>query len=108
MNSYFYLSIAIISEVIATTLLPATLGFTRILPTLGCVIGYASAFYFLSLATLNIPAAVAYAIWCGAGIVLIALIGAMRGNMPNMDTIFGIILIVIGVSLINMNAKPVC
>ncbi|AQS37127.1 cation/cationic drug transporter [Shewanella psychrophila] len=108
MNSYFYLSIAIISEVIATTLLPATLGFTRILPTLGCAIGYACAFYFLSLATTTIPTAVAYTIWCGAGIVLIALIGAIKGNMPNLDTIFGMILIVIGVSLINMNAKPVC
>ncbi|MPY21373.1 QacE family quaternary ammonium compound efflux SMR transporter [Shewanella psychropiezotolerans] len=108
MNSYFYLSIAIISEVIATTLLPVTLGFTRILPSLGCAIGYASAFYFLSLATANIPTAVVYAIWCGAGIVLIALIGAIRGDIPNMDTIFGMILIIIGVSLINMNTKAIC
>ncbi|WP_076408467.1 multidrug efflux SMR transporter [Shewanella sp. UCD-KL12] len=108
MNSYLYLSIAIVSEVIATTLLPATHGFTRILPTLGCAIGYASAFYFLSLATTDIPTAVAYAIWCGAGIVLIALIGAIKGGIPNMDTIFGMILIVIGVALINMNTDPTC
>ncbi|ABV36127.1 small multidrug resistance protein [Shewanella sediminis HAW-EB3] len=103
MNSYLYLAIAIISEVIATTLLPITMGFTRILPSLACVIGYGSAFYFLSLATAHIPTAVAYAIWCGAGIVLIALIGALQGNMPNLDTIFGMVLIIIGVSLINMN-----
>ncbi|WP_394388152.1 DMT family transporter [Shewanella woodyi] len=103
MSSYFYLSIAIISEVIATSLLPVTHGFTRLIPSLGCGIGYASAFYFLSLATAQIPTAVAYAIWCGAGIVLIALIGAIKGNMPNLDTIFGMTLIIIGVALINMN-----
>ncbi|WP_394200450.1 DMT family transporter [Shewanella waksmanii] len=103
--SYLYLAIAIVSEVFATMLLPTTQGFAKPLPSIGCALGYASAFYFLSLATQYIPTAVAYAIWCGAGIVLIALIGMLRGNLPNLDTIFGMILIIIGVALINMNTQ---
>ncbi|WP_299787978.1 multidrug efflux SMR transporter [uncultured Shewanella sp.] len=103
MNSYLYLAIAIISEVVATTLLPVTAGFSRLLPSMACGIGYASAFYFLSLATTHISTAVAYAIWCGAGIVLIVLIGAIQGNVPNLDTVFGMVLIIIGIALINMN-----
>ncbi|WP_108947005.1 DMT family transporter [Shewanella halifaxensis] len=104
MNSYFYLILAIICEVIATSLLPVTMGFSRLIPSIACGIGYAGAFYFLSLASVSIPTHVAYAIWCGAGIVLITLIGMFLGKMPNLDTLFGMILIVIGVALINMNS----
>ncbi|GIU24514.1 SMR family transporter [Shewanella schlegeliana] len=104
MNSYFYLSLAIVSEVIATSLLPVTMGVSRLLPSIGCGVGYGAAFYFLSLATNSIPTHVAYAIWCGAGIVLITMLGIFMGKMPNLDTIFGMILIVIGVALINMNS----
>ncbi|NKF51952.1 QacE family quaternary ammonium compound efflux SMR transporter [Shewanella sp. WXL01] len=102
MNSYICLSIAIVSEVIATCLLPVTAGFTRFLPSLGCALGYASAFYFLSLATANIPTAIAYAIWCGAGIILISLMGMLRGQIPNIETIIGMVLVIIGVAMINI------
>lgn len=98
-----YLAIAIISEVIATTLLPLTVGFTRLIPSIGCALGYACAFYFLSLATAGgLSSSTAYAIWCGLGIVLIALVQALGGNIPNVNTIIGILLIVGGVVMINL------
>ncbi|MDG3086491.1 SMR family transporter [Vibrio hannami] len=98
-----YLAIAIISEVIATTLLPLTQGFTKLMPSLGTAAGYAGAFYFLSLATAGgMSSSTAYAIWCGTGIVLIALVQAVLGNIPNANTMIGILLIVGGVTMINM------
>ncbi len=99
-----YLAIAIISEVIATTLLPITNGFTKLLPSVGCAAGYASAFYFLSLATAGgMNSSTAYAIWCGVGIVLIALVQAVLGNVPNANTVLGILLIIGGVTMINLS-----
>ncbi|WP_375749113.1 DMT family transporter [Vibrio sp. HN007] len=98
-----YLAIAIVSEVLATTLLPLTNGFTKVMPSIGCAAGYAGAFYFLSLATAGgMSSATAYAIWCGAGIALIALVQVLLGNIPNAHTIIGVLLIIGGVTMINM------
>ncbi|CAM4136411.1 DMT family transporter [Vibrio agarivorans] len=102
----FYLAIAIISEVIATTLLPFTNGFTKFAPSVGCALGYAAAFYFLSLATASgMSSSTAYAIWCGVGIVLIALVQAMFGKVPNGQVIVGLLLIVSGVTMINLGGN---
>jgi len=69
-----WLALAIICEVFATSFLKVSEGFTRPLPSLAVAVGYALAFYCLSMALRTIPVGVAYAIWCGAGIVLITVI----------------------------------
>ncbi|GAB2645400.1 SMR family transporter [Vibrio panuliri] len=98
-----YLALAILSEVVATTLLPLTQAFTRLAPSVGCIAGYIAAFYFLSLATAaGMNSATAYAIWCGVGIVLLALVQALIGNVPNVATVIGMLLIVTGVTVINL------
>ena len=71
--NYVFLSVAIVFEVIATTALKQTEGFTRLLPSLVTVGGYALAFYFLSLPLRTMPVGIIYAIWSGAGIVILAL-----------------------------------
>ncbi len=73
--NYLYLVVAILFEVIATTALKQTEGFTRLLPSLVSIGGYALAFYFLSLPLRTMPVGVVYAIWCGAGIIFITAIG---------------------------------
>lgn len=99
--SYLYLAIAIVCEVIGTSALKATEGFTRLGPSLVVVVGYALAFYFLSLTLKTVPVGVAYAIWSGVGVALITLIGWLvfkqRLDLP---AILGILLIVAGVVVI--------
>lgn len=98
---YLYLAIAVISEVIATTALKASDGFTQPGPSLIVVIGYAVAFYFLALVLKTLPVGLAYAIWAGAGIALVALIAAvLYREIPDWPALLGMGLIVIGVILI--------
>ncbi|MET3842891.1 small multidrug resistance pump [Bradyrhizobium sp. OAE829] len=72
--TYLYLGIAILSEVVATTFLKLSDGFSKPLPSLVTVAGYAVAFYFLSLTLRSLPTGVVYAVWSGVGVVLIATI----------------------------------
>jgi small multidrug resistance pump len=99
--AYLYLMVAIVFEVIGTSALKATAGFTRLLPSLIVVAGYGIAFYFLALALKTIPVGVAYAIWSGVGVALITLIGWLvfkqRLDGP---ALAGIFLIVAGVVVI--------
>ena len=74
-SNYLYLGLAIVAEVAATSCLKQSEGFTRLWPSVVTVLGYALAFYFLSLTLRTVPTGVAYAIWSGAGIVLISLVG---------------------------------
>lgn len=101
--SWMYLAIAIAAEIVATTALKATEGFSRLYPTIITLIGYAVAFWFLSLTLRTIPVGIAYAVWSGAGIVAISLIGYFLYNQ-HLDTpaLIGIVLIVIGVLVINI------
>ena len=78
---YLYLIVAIISEVIATSALKETLGFSKLLPSLIVVKGYSTSFYFLSLVLKYLPIGITYAIWSGAGIVLLNLIGYLIFNL---------------------------
>ena len=99
---YFYLAIAIASEVAGTMSLKASEGFTRLVPSIVVVIGYASAFYFLSLCLQRLSIGTAYAIWAGAGIVLIALLGLLiYGERLDAPAVVGMALIVTGVVVIN-------
>jgi small multidrug resistance pump len=108
MQQWLFLSIAIVSEVMATSALKASAGFTRPLPSLVVVLGYGVAFYFLSLTLKTLPVGVAYAIWSGAGVALIALIGwAFLGQRLDAPAILGLALIVAGVVVINVFSKSV-
>jgi small multidrug resistance pump len=108
MQQWLFLSIAIVSEVMATSALKASVGFTRPLPSLVVVVGYGVAFYFLSLTLKTVPVGVAYAIWSGAGVALIALVGwAFLGQRLDAPAILGLALIVAGVVVINVFSKTV-
>ncbi len=75
MNGWWFLLVAIVSEVIGSTGLKASQGFSKLGPSLVVALGYASAFYFMSLALKTIPLNTAYAVWSGLGTALIALLG---------------------------------
>lgn len=103
---YLYLALAIVCEVIATSALKAAAGFTRAGPSLLVVAGYAAAFYFLSLTLRSLPIGVAYAIWSGAGVALIALIGwLVYGQRLDAAAFAGIALIVAGVAVIQLFSR---
>ena len=104
--SYFYLALAILSEVVATSFLKASEGFTRTGPTAIMAVGYGAAFYCLSLALRDIPTGIAYAIWSGVGIVLITLIAwAIRGEKLDAPALIGMALIVAGVVVMNLFSR---
>lgn len=108
MHPYLSLAIAIISEVIATTALKSSDGFSKLGPSLLVVIGYAISFYFLSLSLKAIPIGIAYAIWSGCGIILIsALAFFMFGQKLDLPAIIGLALIIIGVLVVNLFSKTV-
>jgi len=104
--NYAYLVIAIVFEVMATTALKETNGFTRLAPSLVSVAGYALAFYFLSLPLRTMPVGVVYAIWCGAGIILVTLIGwTWLRQALDMPAMIGMGFIIVGVGIINLLSK---
>jgi small multidrug resistance pump len=101
--NYAYLLAAIMCEVIATSALKAADGFTRLGPSLVVVLGYGLAFFCLSLTLRTIPVGIAYALWSGIGIVLIALAGWVFYRQPlDWPAIIGMALIVAGVVVINL------
>jgi small multidrug resistance pump len=103
MPQWIFLSIAIVCEVIGTSALKASDGFTRLWPSVIVIVGYAAAFYFLSLTLKTIPVGVAYAVWAGAGVALIALIGWLYfGQTLDAPAIIGMLLIVAGVVVLNV------
>ena len=108
MQPWIYLAVAIVSEVIATSFLKAAEGFTRLWPSLIVVAGYLLAFYLLSLTLKTIPVGVAYAIWSGVGIVLIALSGwLVLGQSLDTPALIGLALIIAGVAVINVFSRSV-
>jgi small multidrug resistance pump len=106
--AYLYLAIAIVAEVIATSALKAADGFTRLWPSLVVGVGYIVASYFLSLTLRTMSIGVAYAIWCGVGIVLVALIGwILLGQKLDAAALGGMVLIIAGVAVINLYSSSV-
>lgn len=100
---YLYLTIAIVAEVIATSALKASEGFTNVGPSVLVVVGYGIAFYFLSLVLKTVPVGFAYAIWSGLGMVLVAIVGTLVfGQKLDMPAMFGMLLIIIGVVIMNL------
>jgi small multidrug resistance pump len=104
--TFVYLVLAIVAEVIATSALKASMGFTRPLPSLVVVVGYGLAFYLLGLVLRTLPVGVAYAIWAGLGIVLVTLVGiVVFGEKPDLPAVIGITLIVAGVVMLQVFSK---
>ncbi|BCF88754.1 MULTISPECIES: multidrug efflux SMR transporter [Paraburkholderia] len=103
---YALLGIAIVAEVIATSALRASEGFTRLVPALVVLLGYGISFYCLSLTLKSLPVGIVYAIWSGVGIVLITLVAiVMYRQVPDMAAVAGLSLIVAGVVVLNLFSK---
>ncbi len=101
--SYLYLGIAIIAEVVATSALKSSQGFTKPLASIVVVVGYCIAFYCLSIVLKTIPIGIAYAIWVGLGIVLITIVGYFFYQQKlDSAAVIGMTLIVGGVVIINV------
>ncbi len=99
---YLFLALAIVSEVTATSFMKLSDGFTRPIPSIVTAIGYALAFYFLSLTLRTIPTGVAYALWSGAGIVLITGIAwIFQGQKLDAAALVGMGFILAGVIIMN-------
>jgi small multidrug resistance pump len=108
MTAYVHLGIAIVAEVIATSALKASEGFSRLGPALLTILGYGIAFYFLSLTLRTIPVGIAYAIWSGLGIVLISAVGWIWfRQVLDLPAVIGLGLIVAGVTVLNMFSRSV-
>lgn len=106
MSPYALLAIAIVAEVVATSAMRASEGFSRLVPSAVVVIGYGIAFYFLSLTLKSIPVGIVYAVWAGAGIVLITLVAlVLYRQVPDVPAIIGLGLIIAGVAVLNIFSK---
>ncbi len=103
MRTWFYLGLAIASEVAATASLKASEGFSKPVPSVVVLVGYAAAFYFLSLTLEDIPLGVAYAVWSGVGVATITLISVVYMDQKiDAGGVVGIGLIVLGVIVLRL------
>jgi small multidrug resistance pump len=108
MNAWIFLSIAIVAEVVGTSFLKLSEGFTRLGPSLAVVACYVLAFYMLALTLKTLPVGVAYAIWAGAGVALITLVGVIAFKQTlDLPAIAGIAMIVGGVLIIQLFSNAV-
>lgn len=108
LRTYLFLFIAIVFEIVATSALKASSQFSKLWPSVLTIIGYATAFYFLSLSLNKLNLGIAYAIWSGVGIVMISVVGLFLFKQKlDLPAIIGIILIICGVVVINIFSKAV-
>lgn len=106
MSPWLILAIAIVAEVIGTTALKASDGFTRLWPSAIVVVGYGVSFYCLSLVLRSIPVGITYAVWSGLGIVLISLVAfAVYGQRIDLAGLIGMGLIIAGVLVLNLFSR---
>ena len=106
MKGYLFLTLSIISEVFATTMLKLSEGFTVLGPSVAVALGYGISFYSLSLCLKTLPLSLAYAIWSGVGTALTVLVGIIIWHdMFNLYSALGIALIIGGVILLNQGDK---
>ena len=100
---YVLLGMAIVFEIIATTLLKASEGFSKLIPAAGCVVFYILCFYSFSKALLKIDLGVAYATWCAGGIVVTTVIAAVVfGQKLNTVGVIAVVMIVVGCVILNL------
>jgi len=103
MKYWLFLSLAIVSEVFATSALKASDGFTKLGPSVAVAVGYGAAFYLLSLTLRAIPVGIAYAVWSGVGIVLVSAIAwVLFDQRLDGPALLGISLILAGVVVLNV------
>ena len=106
MNAYIALIIAILTEVVGTSSLKASAGFSLLIPTILVFVGYGLAFYFRSIAVRTIPLGIVYALWSGLGSVLIVLVGwLVFKQVIDATAILGIALVVAGCIVPNVFSK---
>lgn len=106
MKNWLFLTIAILGEVVATTTLKSTNGFTKLFPSFVVLFGYGISFFFLSLSLKSIPVGIAYAVWAGLGVALVTLIAwVLYGQKMDAWAFVGIGLIVSGVAVLNLLSK---
>lgn len=106
--AYWYLAIAIIAEVVATSALKASAEFTKLQPSLIVIVGYAFSFYFMTLTLRTIPLGITYAIWSGVGLVLVTIAGVfLYEQVLNIPTILGMCLAIFGVVVIHIFSKSI-
>ena len=106
MNAYLFLLLAVVFEVVATSLVKLSNGFTNPAPTAILLVFYGISFYLLSLSVKTIPIGIAYAIWSGCGIIIISLIGLLFFKQHlDVPAVCGIALIMVGCLVINLFSK---
>ncbi|WP_392560037.1 DMT family transporter [Orbus mooreae] len=105
---WILLILAIVGEIIGTSALKSTEGFSRLWPSVLAILGYVAAFYFLSLTLKYLPVGIAYALWSAIGIVLVAIISYfLHGQRLDIPAIIGIIFIVVGVVIMNVFSNSI-
>ena len=103
MKIYFLLFFAITLEVIGTMLLPASQNFSKLFPTVLLIISYTFSFYLLAIISQKLPLSIVYASWSGIGIFSIAILSYIFYKQAlNWQTVCGLFLIVIGVTIVNI------
>jgi small multidrug resistance pump len=108
MKHWLFLALAIVSEIVATSALAASQGFSKLIPAAVVVVGYGLAFYCLAQILTVIPVGVTYAIWSGAGIVMITLVGWLLFDQQlDLPAMLGIGLIAAGVVIMNVFSTSV-
>ena len=106
--TYILLALAIVAEVIATSALAKTDGFTQPWPSVLAITGYGLAFFLLALVMRTVPVGIVYAVWSGAGIVLVAIAGwLIFGQKLDLPALVGLAMIIAGVLIINLLSKSV-
>ena len=106
--TYLFLIVAIVAEVVATSAMAKSDGFTRLWPSLISFSGYGLAFYLLSLVTRTVPVGIVYAVWSGAGIVLVAAAGWLFFDQKlDLAATIGMAMIIAGVLIINLLSRSV-
>jgi len=106
LNPFLLLTIAVLSEVFASSMLKLSDGFKKLFPSIGVIIGFCLAFYNLSLAIKSIPLGTTYAIWAGLGTALTALIGVVfyKENF-NVKKLLALVLIIGGVVTLQLSTS---
>ncbi len=106
LHNYGFLLGAIVLETLATSCLKQTEGFSRLVPTVLTLAAYGGSFFFLSLTLRVIPLGIAYATWCGLGIVLISAVGLVVYHQSlDLAAYIGLGLIMAGVVVVNVFSK---
>jgi len=106
--AYLYLTLAIVTEVIGTSLLKSTAEFTKLVPSIVVIVSYLLSFYFLTLTLRTIPVGITYAIWAGLGIFLVSVIAAITyKQIPDVASMIGMGLIISGVVVIHLFSKNI-